>query len=68
MIRILEQDARLSQLAEFYKLMGNTTRPKILLALAERGALRLRYCAGTWFERGGNIASTEVATRSGVVG
>lgn len=33
--RLTEEDAGLPQLAEFYKLLGNTTRLKILLALAE---------------------------------
>lgn len=33
--RLAEDEARLQQLAEFYKLLGNPTRLKILLALAE---------------------------------
>lgn len=33
--RLVEDEGRLPQLAEFYKLLGNTTRLKILLALAE---------------------------------
>lgn len=33
--RLGEEDVRLPPLAEFYKLLGNTTRLKILLALAE---------------------------------
>jgi len=33
--RLVEDEDRLPQLAEFYKLLGNSTRLKILLALAE---------------------------------
>lgn len=32
---LAEEDERLPELAEFYKLLGNTTRLKILLGLAE---------------------------------
>lgn len=32
---LLEEEERLPELAEFYKLLGNATRLKILLALAE---------------------------------